>query len=83
MKIGYTVFKVFKSARLEDKALYRRWDCTGGRRTAYVCDALFEKGRFRRAPVQTKISGDLVNLPAQHAPSNLHHPGEAQYPLLR
>ena len=46
MKIGYTVFKVFKSARLEDKALYRRWDCTGGRRTAYVCDALFEKGRY-------------------------------------
>ena len=88
MKIGYIVFKVFKSARLQDKALYRRspnrlWDCTGGRCTAYVCDALFEKGRFRRAPVQTKISGDLVNLPAQHAPSNLHHPGEAQYPLLR
>ena len=50
MKIGYTVFKVFKSARLEDKALYRRWDCTGGRRTAYVCDALFEKGRYGERP---------------------------------
>jgi len=48
MKIGFTVFNVFKSARLQDKALYRRslyrlWDCTGGglfgrtggRRTAY------------------------------------------------
>jgi hypothetical protein len=48
MKISYTVFNVFKSARLQDKALYRRslyrlWDCTGGglfgrtggRRTAY------------------------------------------------
>jgi len=33
--------------------MYRRWDCTGGRRTAYVCDALFEKGRYGERPYRT------------------------------
>ena len=36
--------------------------CTGGRCTAYV---FLSQRALRRAPVHTKISGDLVNLPAQ------------------
>jgi hypothetical protein len=35
MKTGYTVFYIFESARLQGEALHRRWDCTGGRCTAY------------------------------------------------
>ena len=27
--------------------------CTGGRRTAYVCDALFHKGRYGERPYRT------------------------------
>ena len=39
MKIGYTVFYIFESARLQDKALYRR--------SPY---RLFSKGRYSERP---------------------------------
>ena len=70
MKIGYTVFYVFESARLQDKALYRRslyrlWDCTGGRCTAYFKKdprTAYSQRALQRASVQTTVSGVPMSL---------------------
>ncbi len=61
-----------RTAGLYRRSPNRLWDCTGGRRTAYDCTGgrrtayvFLSQRALRRAPVHTKISGDLVNLPAQ------------------
>jgi hypothetical protein len=64
MKIGYTVFYIFGSARLQGEALYRRslyrlWDCTGGRCIAYFKKIspyrLFSKGRYSERPYKQRF----------------------------